>query len=241
MTVDKADTEQWIGDALACASTSKDQDGTCLNSAIIIDDSDDVIKKPVTPVSTRVVPSKFRVPPAASLATPLENNKVVVTPEIRHNNSKIVVDLGKSGREEGTPTVERACITAKYNTGFATPQSLEKEAAMIDMATSPTRIAKFVKAAKSIKARSTKAKKRPANNDSNMNPDNMSLSPPTIGSTRKRRDIDYYKALSNDQDVDDSDEDYEYEEIHDDRRLNDKYDSLCPVLATPSKRQKIKL
>lgn len=222
--------KQWIGNDITAASVTveKKLDSTSSSKAIIIDNSDDEIEEATTPV----LPRKFRVPPAAGLVTPLSVDKVVVAPEIGYNNSKIVVDL-ESDHEEGTPTVEHACSAAKYNTGYPTPQSLEKESANPNA----TKITK--KAKRTIKGRSTKAKKRSATNNSDMEPDDdMPMSPPTIGSTRKRRAIDYHKALSNDQDVDNPDEDYEYEEIHDDRRLDEKYDSLYPVLATPSKRQK---
>ncbi|KAG9856817.1 hypothetical protein KCU78_g5606, partial [Aureobasidium melanogenum] len=212
--------QKWIGNDLACASKSEKQDGTCLNNAIIIDDSDDEIEKPITPISPRVLPCKFRIPPAASLATPLGVDMAVVTPKTGHNNLKIVVGLGKSAHEESTPAVDNACPATKNDAGLLTPCSLEK-----------------AKTTKAMKARSTKAKKRPANDSESESDDDIPMGPRTIGSTRKRRAIDYYKALSNDQDVDDSDEDYQYEEIDDDRRLNEKYDSLCPVLATPSKRQ----
>lgn len=219
-----ANTEKWIGKDIAAASVAVDKklDGTSASEAIIIDDSDDEIEKPITPVSTRILPSKFRVPPAASLITPRTVDKVLVS-----------VDLSENDHKEGTPSVERACTAAKYNTDFPSPQSLEKE----DANSKALRITG--KKSKPMKARSTKANKRPANNDSDLeSADDIPMSPPTIGSTRKRRDIDYDKALFNDQDVDDSDEDYEYEEMHDDRSLNEKYDSWCPVLATLSKRLK---
>lgn len=156
-----------------------------------------------------------------------------MTPKIGRN-SKIVVDLGKLNRKESTPTIDRACPVIKNDAGLLTPCSLEKGATTDCKAMKPTS-----KAKKPVSACNTKAKKRPANNDTESeSEDDVPLGPPTIGSTRKRRAIDYYKAVSNDQIVDDSDEDYQYEEIDDDRRLNEKFDSSCPLLTTPSKRQK---
>ncbi|KAG9825256.1 hypothetical protein KCU98_g9282, partial [Aureobasidium melanogenum] len=228
--------QKWTGNEIAAASVAAEKklDGTSSSKAIIIDDSDDEIEKPITPISPRILPCKFRIPPAASLVTPLGVEKVVVTPKIEHNNSKIVVNLGESDHEESTPAMNRACPTTKNNPGLLTPQSLEKEVTANLKAMKPTN-----KAKKTINACSIKAKKRPVNNDSEAeSDDDIPTGPPTIGSTRKRRAIDYYKALFNDQVVDNSDDDYQYEEIDNDRRLNEKYDSLCPVLATPSKRQK---
>ncbi|KAH0255375.1 hypothetical protein KCU91_g17501, partial [Aureobasidium melanogenum] len=216
--------QKWIGNDLACASTPEKKDGTCLSNAIIIDDSDEETEKPITPVSPRILPRKFRVPPAASLVTPRKIDKVVVTPQI---GRKIAVDLRGNGREESTPSIDRTCPTTKNDAGLLTPLSVEKTGTTIN------------KIKRLISARSTKTKKRPANNDTDSESDNdVPLGPPTIGSTRKRRAIDYYKALTNDQVVDDSDEDYQYEETDVDRRLNEKFDSLYPLLATPSKRQK---
>ncbi|KAH0361370.1 hypothetical protein KCU65_g8767, partial [Aureobasidium melanogenum] len=229
--------QKWIGDDLDLASAvtlaaaednKKDHDGTCLNNAITIDDSDDEPEKetdkPITPITPRFLPGKFRIPPGASLVTPRKFDKVVVTPKI---GRKFVVDLGKNGHEESTPRIDRACPATKNDAGLLTPLSVEKAGTIINKAKRP------------MNACSTKARKRPANNDiESESDDDVPLGPPTIGSTRKRRAIDYYKALTNDQVVDDSDEDYQYEETDVDRRLNEKFDSLYPLLATPSKRQK---
>lgn len=169
-------------------------------------------------ITTPALPRKFRIPPAAGLITPLSVDKPITLKA--YDYSKIVFKSIERDPEESTPTISRACPITKYNVSVRTLKSFKK-----------------AKAINSIKARSTKAKKRPANDFEPESDDDMPLSPPTLSSTRKRRAIDY-GAVPSDQVVDDSDGDYEYEEVHEDKRLNKKYDSSFPLLATPSKRQK---
>ncbi|KAG9673161.1 hypothetical protein KCU99_g10136, partial [Aureobasidium melanogenum] len=102
----------------------------------------------------------------ANLVAPCVD-KVVVTPRVGHS-SKIVVDLGENDHEECTPGIDRTCPQ---------PRSMQT-----------SRPGPTSKIKKPISACSTRAKKRPANTDTESeSDDNVPLGPPTIGSTRQRR------------------------------------------------------
>ncbi|CAD0112067.1 unnamed protein product [Aureobasidium uvarum] len=229
--------QRWIGNALVAAPdlgpgvvAAKISDDTSLSKAIIIDDddSDDEIRKPKTPTSTRPLPRMFRVPPGASLVTPLSDDKVLVTPTAACNDSKIIAEL-ESDHEQSMTIINRTCP-------FPSPQSLEKRPTAI-ASMKPVKMANFVKANKVKSPRHHKCKKVVVDSSSESDKD-MAMSPPTIGSTRKRRrGIDYTK-VPNVQDFDNSDEDFRPEEDDGDRRIDEVFASKYPVLETPSKRQK---
>ncbi|KAG9694116.1 hypothetical protein KCU95_g5874, partial [Aureobasidium melanogenum] len=219
--------QKWIGNDLACASTPEKKDGTCLNDAIVIDDSDEETEKPITPVSPRILPRKFRIPPAASLVIPLGAGEVLVTPKIGRS-SKIVVDLGEPDHKDSTPTIDRACSATKNDAGLLTPCSLEKAGTTIKKVT---------------KSRGTKAKlsrRKTRDVASSIEPDEkMFATPFAMASSRKRRHGINYNDVPADGVFDNSDdEDFSPEEFEDDKRIDQDFEAKYPVLKTPSKRQK---
>ncbi|KAG9548149.1 hypothetical protein KCU71_g4679, partial [Aureobasidium melanogenum] len=219
--------QKWIGNEIAAASgaVEKKSDGTSSSKAIIIDDSDDEIENPSTPISSRILPCKFRIPPAASLGI----DKVVVTPKIGHD-SKIVVDLGKSDHEEDTPAIDRTCLATKNDAGLLTPCSLEKAGTTTKKAT------KFTKT-RGFKPRLSRRKRDFV---SSIEPDEeMIESPFAIASSRKRRHGANYNDVPADGAYDNSDDgDFSPEEPEDDKRIDQNFEAKYPVLDTPSKRQK---
>ncbi|KAG9966496.1 hypothetical protein KCU61_g845, partial [Aureobasidium melanogenum] len=214
-----------IGNNLACASTSEKQDGTCLNNAIIIDDSDDEIERPTTPV----LPRKFRVPPAAGLMTPLSVDKSL-TLTTAYDDSKIVFESVERDSEESTTAVDRACRATKNDAGLLTPCSLEKAGTTIKKAT------------KSTKSRGAKARLSRRKRDfigSSEAEEEITGSPFAIASSRMRRRGANYNDVPADGVFDNSeDEDFSPEEPEDDKRIDQDYEARYPVLDTPSKRQK---
>jgi hypothetical protein len=137
-----------------------------------------------------------------------------------------------------TPGMNRACFAADDNTALPTPQSLMKQATASKTAR-PIKDAKSFKAI--IKPKSSRSKGKERANDNHIPDEDIPKMPFSLTSHRKRRPAIDYTHVHEDPIFDRSDEeddDFQYEKVDDDERLDQRYEKHYPVLETPSKRQK---
>ncbi|THX06263.1 hypothetical protein D6D17_04990 [Aureobasidium pullulans] len=192
-------------------------------------DNKDETETPETPVLSRPLPRTFRVPPGLDLVTPRSSNKKSATTPKR---VKVVVDFGKDDGEKA-PTNSgpnssqlRPNATEKHDTVLPTPESVEKHTA------SETRMPRNKKI-KTLRISTTR--KALESHDESEEDVSSFETPATLATTRKRRRGLDYTVSPTDYCYDNADDDdYEFEDVEGDDRLEAIFESSCPVV-TPSK------
>lgn len=196
---------------------------------IIIDDDDDEIENADTLVMLRELSVSAPALSCDPATSPTNEKSGRTSPT---NSVVIIIDDEDT---HDTPNLGRVCSPTTNNNAvaFPSPESMRKQVAMKD-----------------AKARSTKAKparskgkKKVVDNENDSKRDEVLVNPFSLSSTRKRRPkIDYnhvpeYEVYDR---PDEEDDDFEYEERDDDKRVDQAFEKNFPVLDTPSKRQKTK-
>ncbi|THX25497.1 hypothetical protein D6C90_06565 [Aureobasidium pullulans] len=192
-------------------------------------DETETPETPDTPVLSRPLPRTFRVPPGLDLVTPRSSNKKSATTPKR---VKVVVSFGKDDGEKA-PTNSgpnssqlRPNATRKHDTVLPTPESVEKHTA------SETRMPRNKKI-KTLRISTTR--KALESHDESEEDVSSFETPATLATTRKRRRGLDYTASPTDYCYDNADDDdYEFEDVEGDDRLEAIFESSCPVV-TPSK------
>ncbi|KEQ79848.1 hypothetical protein M438DRAFT_409157 [Aureobasidium pullulans EXF-150] len=195
-------------------------------------DETETPETPDTPVLSRPLPRTFRVPPGLDLVTPRSSNKKSATTPKR---VKVVVSFGKDDGEKA-PTNSgpnssqlRPNATRKHDTVLPTPESVEKHTTS---ETSGTRMPRNKKI-KTLRISTTR--KALDSHDEPKEDESSFETPATLATTRKRRHGLDYTASPTDYCYDNADDDdYEFEDVEGDDRLEAIFESSCPVV-TPSK------
>ncbi|KAI5196158.1 hypothetical protein E4T39_07931 [Aureobasidium subglaciale] len=232
---------------------NKDYGGTSLVDAIMIDDIDDEDDV----VNHRLLPRKFRVPPAASLVTPHGATREAVgqgsckatkhpfqLPTPRSLGESIATTPKKvTERFSHGENSARCPLTVENRDGGpTTPGTSDRPR----VASSTRKTGIRIKPGRAIKMKALcnnsarnplKVSKDSAVNDSEADEETCDT-PTTITTTRKRRRGVDYKWVHRDPVFDGADDDYAMEEDSEDERLDKRFAMSCPTVVTPSKPQR---